>query len=93
MIGSPVLVQLDLHALLPEGRPDLLPVNTTEQRDELAPFQLTELHSMSASQSRTVGLRIRKDQSVECFCNRSWFAYARRRQPRYAFGTMNARSL
>jgi hypothetical protein len=36
MIGSSVLVQLDLHALLPVGRPDLLPVNTAEQRDELA---------------------------------------------------------
>src|SRR5262245_55281693 len=44
-----------------------------EQRDELASFQLIELHSMSASQSRTVGYRIDRDQSaVECFCNRSW---------------------
>jgi hypothetical protein len=60
--------------LLPEGRPALLPVNTTEQRDELASFQLTELHSMSASQSRTVEYRIGRDQSAaECVCNRSWF--------------------
>jgi hypothetical protein len=43
MIGF--LGALASHALLPEGgRPHLLPVNTAEWRDELAPFQLIELH-------------------------------------------------
>src|SRR5947207_3709624 len=51
MIGSPVLVQLDLHVLLPEGRPHLLPVNIAEQRDELRPF-----HSITSSaRARSVG--------------------------------------
>jgi hypothetical protein len=52
IIGSPVLVQLDLHALLPEGRPDLLPVNTAEERDEIAPFYLIEVHSVPCQQAR-----------------------------------------
>jgi hypothetical protein len=56
MIGSPVLVQLDLHVLLPEGRPHLLPVNSAEQRDELAPFQLIELHSFPASELQDIEL-------------------------------------
>jgi hypothetical protein len=34
-----------------------------EQRDELAAFQLIELHSIPASQGRTVGYRIDEDQS------------------------------
>jgi hypothetical protein len=34
-----------------------------EQRDELAPFQLVELHSVPASQGRITGYRIGEDQS------------------------------
>src|SRR5215468_10129897 len=34
-----------------------------EQRDELAPFQLIELHSVPASQGRIAGYRIRNDQA------------------------------
>ena len=35
-----------------------------EQRDERAPFQLIELHSVPASQGQVSGYRISKDQSV-----------------------------
>jgi hypothetical protein len=35
-----------------------------EQRDELAPFQLIELHSIPASQGRIAGYRIGSDQSA-----------------------------
>jgi hypothetical protein len=35
----------------------------SEQRDELAPFQLIELHSIPASQGWIVGYRIGEDQS------------------------------
>jgi hypothetical protein len=34
-----------------------------EQRDELAAFQLIELHSIPASQGRIAGYRIGEDQS------------------------------
>jgi hypothetical protein len=34
-----------------------------ERQDELAPFQLIELHSFPASQGRIVGYRIGEDQS------------------------------
>jgi hypothetical protein len=62
---------LDPHALLPEGRPHLLPANTAEQRNEIVSFQLEivsfqliELHSIPASQGRVGGYRIGKDQSA-----------------------------
>ena len=41
----------------PRGR------RATQQRDELPPFQLIELHSVPASQGRITGYRIGKDQS------------------------------
>jgi hypothetical protein len=46
-----------------------------EQRDELATFQLIELHSFSASQGRVAGYRIASDQSAGMleFCNQCWF--------------------
>jgi hypothetical protein len=36
-----------------------------EQRDELAPFQLIELHSIPTSQGRIAGYRIGSDQSAD----------------------------
>ena len=35
-----------------------------EQRDELAPFQLIEMHSIPASQGRFAGYRIGEDMTV-----------------------------
>jgi hypothetical protein len=63
-----------------------------EQRNELAPFQLIELHSFPASQGRVAGYRIASDQSADMleFCNQSWFCLRLRVIARYTFGTMNA---
>jgi hypothetical protein len=63
-----------------------------EQRDELAAFQLIELHSIPASQGRVAGYRIASDQSAGMleFCNHSWFCLRWRATARYTFGTMNA---
>jgi hypothetical protein len=38
--------------------------HAAEQRDELAAFQIIELHSIPASQDRVAGYRIDGDQSV-----------------------------
>src|SRR5262249_34103701 len=63
-----------------------------EQRYELPPFQLIELHSIPASQGRVAGYRIVSDQSAGMleFCNQSWFCLRWRATACYAFGTMNA---
>src|SRR5215472_5211614 len=60
--------------------------------DELAPFQLIELHPIPASQGRVAGYRIASDQSAGMleFCNQSWFCLRWRATARYTFGTMNA---
>jgi hypothetical protein len=49
--------------------------SAAEQRDEIASFQLIELHSTPASQGRVAGYRIASDQSAGMleFCKRSWF--------------------
>jgi hypothetical protein len=46
-----------------------------EQRDELATFQLIDLHSLPASQGRVAGYRIASDESAGMleFCNQPWF--------------------
>jgi hypothetical protein len=70
----------------PRGR------RAAEQRDEIASFQLIELHSIPASQGRVAGYRIASDQSAGMpeFCNQSWFCLRWRATARYTFGTMNA---
>src|SRR5262245_8712926 len=79
------LVLLGLRRKRPRRR-------AAEERDELAPFQLIELHSILASQGRVAGYRIASDQSAGMleFCNQSWFCLRWRATVRYTFGTMNA---
>jgi hypothetical protein len=50
-------------ALLCTSRERLNCRRATEQRDELAPFQLVGLHWSTASQGKIAGYRIGKDQS------------------------------
>ncbi len=47
-----------LHDKWPRDR------RAAEQRDELAPFQLVDLHSVPVSQGRIAGYRIGEDQSA-----------------------------
>src|SRR5215471_13788043 len=63
-----------------------------DERDEIATFQLVELHRTPASQGRVAGYRIASDQSAGMleFCNQSWFCLRCRATDRYTFGTMNA---
>jgi hypothetical protein len=54
-----------------------------EQRDEVAAFQLIELHSFPPAKGRVTGYRIASDQSAGMleFCNHSWFCLRWRRPP------------
>src|SRR5215475_10561697 len=54
-----------------------------DERDELTPFQLIELHSFPASQRHVTGYRIASDQSAAMleFCNTLGSAYAGGRPP------------
>jgi len=63
----------------------------TEQRDELAPFQLIELHSVPPLSART-GFQ---DIELQAISQRACWNFATslgsaERPPRYTFGTMNA---
>jgi hypothetical protein len=63
MVGLPV-ARMTFAALLRARRERPHRRSAAEQRDELTPFQLIELHSFPTSQGRFAGYRIGRDQSA-----------------------------